>query len=190
LEVPVPNKKWTIALLLFAIPALTGIWLALSVSAQEVVPPAKIKILSIPACAFNEISWSDDWNTHRTGAQIYSVPQGPSVPDFGKYYAPVILPQNAIIREVRLYCKADDPPGMTINLVRSELSDGVITDTTLATITTTTLSSQWRMLSTTTVSPKKIDNADACYFIYLYLSDVEAMDVILHHVEIRYSGKW
>lgn len=162
-----------------------------STAAKDVDPAAATKILSIPACAFNEIKWGSDWNAHREGALLYSVPNGPSFSEFGMFYAPVQLPQNARVRKMILFYKTNDTPGMTIYLKRSLLvNNGTPTETTLATIGASTLSPNWKKLTTTSISPNKINNTNACYYIHAYLSDVEAMDVLLHHVEIHYTGNW
>ena len=158
---------------------------------KDISPAAKTKILSVPACAFNEIKWGADWNAHREGALLYSVPQGPSFQEFGNFYAPVQLPQNAKVKKVILFYKNNETPGISLYLKRSLLiNNGTPNETTLATITTGTMEANWKKLATLNISPNKINNTNACYFLHIYLPDVEAMDVLLHHVEIHYTGNW
>jgi hypothetical protein len=160
------------------------------VHAQDVRPAAKKKVLSIPAAAFTEEQWVEDWNISREGGLLRSFPGNVSQ-GVGHFHAAVILPQKAKILQVKMVSKNSDIPGITLKLMRHTVSGSQAVDTQLAIVTNPSFSSanfltHGLMLAT----PHKVDNNGACYSLYLYLPDAEGNDVAFHHAEIIYTGKW
>jgi hypothetical protein len=106
--------------------------------------------------------------------------------NLGYFSPPVILPPCAKVTRIKLFAMVDDPPGMTIWLRRSRVAKGNKFEQTLKKISTTGYSSKWRIFMTGYMN-LLINNTNSCYYIDLFINEVDAMDVMLHHVEIHYT---
>lgn len=167
-----------------------GAFVIIAATGADVEPAAKTKILSIPAAAFNELRWGTDWYARRTGGSLSTVPTGAFSPDIGKYSAPVMLPHGAVIKEVRFYVKNNESPAVSMTLKRFIVAGGATSEQTLATVTSGTFVATYTLYKTTAIATPTVNNIAGCYSLELYLPDVEANDVFLHHAEIVYTGKW
>ena len=184
------HKKQVYAYALVAVAFSLLLIGATTIQAQDTQPAAKKKVLSIPASAFNEVGYAEDWNVQRTGGLLRSIPSGAPSSNIGHFHAPVILPDKFKIHEIRFYSKNDDTPAITLKLIRNTPNGGSNTETTLAVVENPSNSgSTFAMKKITLRSPHTVKNEGASYSLHLYLPDAEGSGVAFHHAEIVYSGK-
>lgn len=147
------------------------------------------KVLSIPAAAFNEVGYAEDWNIERTGGYLRSIPFGASDANIGHFHAPLILPDGFKIHEIRLYAKNNDTPSVDLRLIRNTPNGEENSEAILASVNVPSLSGpDFIMKKIVLRSPHIVMNEGACYSLSLYLPDQELDDVAFHHAEIVYTG--
>jgi hypothetical protein len=161
--------------------ALAGLGLIAVVAAvQQTEPPAKEKVMIIPACAFCLID-QDKVEYGCDGARLWIKSGG------NKYLrAPLYLPHNSRIVYVELYCKDNDPNNdmtMWVHKVNNYSNS-------LGPICTikTTGSGDWWFWSTYTITDPVVDNMNECLFINLYLKESADEKLVFGHIKVYYKG--
>lgn len=143
----------------------------------------KVKILSIPACAFNE--WYNDIDFRRQGANLNLRSGTTSY----TYYAPVILPHNTVIKKIKVVCVVTQTNG-NVSVYLERRANTANFDEVMASIFVNGTTSGWKMFETSNIKNSKVNNASYCYFIGVNVSGSGLTASTLQQVKIYYSGSW
>ena len=162
--------------------------LSFNAVALDTQPAAKTRYLSIPACAFQPVVVNSDYEVHTEGNTLWWFAMQ-SGKDYGYFNAPVFLPDGAKIKQIKLICMNNDTPDISISLMESTIVNGAINETKLASVASTGMEHKWKTFSAGVPGSPKVNNSGACYYVELYMGEVEAMDVMVHHVEIVYKSR-
>ena len=118
-----------------------------------------VRYYSIPACDFGATHKHYDWFC---GGQLYALTSGTTY-----WCAGVHLPDGAVVTEVMAYIKDDDATDITIYLNRLTPHTGA--SSSMAGITSSGASSDFRMITDNTISIATINNVDYCYYAQVLL---------------------
>lgn len=152
--------------------------LSLAAFDRDASPPAKTKVLSIPACAFQEVS--SEANFYREGSNL-------STYDSMEYYcAPLVLPNRTVIKKLVLYYY-DNDANNNFTIVLNRVSNSNQT-TTMFHTNSYGAASGIRSIDFTDFNNERIDNVN--YLYYLRLTMFDSNYISLHQVKVYYRGKW
>ncbi len=142
--------------------------------------PATVRYLNVPHAAFKAMG---SWTTYDSGgiAGLYSTTAG-----VGRFYAPVELPDGAVIEELAVKCLDNEPAGgLNVRLDRRSFST---LDTGSLMVGTGLTSDQagWQIVTDSTVDDATIDNQNYYYHLQLGL-EAASTDLALGGVRIKYT---
>jgi hypothetical protein len=161
--------------------ALAGIGIiAVVATVQQTEPPAKTKVMIVPACAFCLVD-QDKVKYGCDGARLWIKSGG------NKYLrAPLYLPHKAAITSVILFCKdADLDNDITVWVHKIDnFSDS---KGPICTVRSSGMGS-WDSYQTWTISDPIVDNEDECLFINLYLKESPDEKLVFGQVKVFYKG--
>jgi hypothetical protein len=161
--------------------ALAGLGIIAVVAAvQQTEPPAKTKVMIVPACAFC-LTDQDNVEYVCEGARLWIKSGG------NKYLrAPLYLPHNSTITSVVLFCKdADLNNDMTVWVHKVDnFSDSLGP---ICTIKTNGIG-DWDSWQTFTFTDAIVDNESECLFINLSLKESPDAKLVFGQLKVFYKG--
>jgi hypothetical protein len=166
----------------FVLGALAGIGIIVVVAAvQQTEPPAKIKAITVPACAFCLTDQAlVDYGCD--GARLWIKSGGARF-----LRAPLYLPHNSQIVDVVLWCKDNDPSNdMTLWVHR--IDNYMTSSTPICTIKTSGADDEWIGWDSDSFTDSTVDNYHECLFINLYLKQSADEKLVFGHVTVYYKG--
>jgi hypothetical protein len=149
---------------------------------QDPSPAAKVKVITIPACAFqfmfNDIDYSQMGN-------LLCMNSGFTPRDA---FAPITLPNKTVVLKMEMVC-LDNSTTKNIPLSLVRVSN-VQYSQTIGTIYSLDASSSWRTFVNSSFTDKVIDNVNYCYYLKLTFQGLWTDGIAFGHVKIYYRGKW
>ena len=147
---------------------------------ENVGAAAGIKVLSIPAPAFE---MPGEQVTYGNNGSLWLNEKAEYV------RAPLILPHKTRIKKIQLICKdnhVENNVRMWVHVLSNDMSESF----TLCLVRSDSASDDFRIFTTTDISPNKIDNVKYNYFLNLHIPGTKEDGLVFLAAKVWYKGSW